>query len=378
MTDLADHSLLIDPRNAEVYLLAHGWEPRRRTPMFSTWASPAANGGPAHLFLPLSREPRDYADRLEEFVMRLAAVERRDVEVVATNLRYAGADLVRIRLASPRVGSGELPIDDGRQLFGGARDLLLAAACAAVVKRPNYGSRAPRQATEYLDSVRLGQTEPGSYVVTVISDVAAPQQESLIPDEAAHIDIPFERRVITRLAEALSAAQAAATQVLTDAAALSVFDEAVEEGVSANLCAAIATMSTEHPAANVEVNIEWASSRPPTTEAPSAIAFAAGAVPVMREAVTYLRQLGPFDDETIEGFVSRLTRGNEEEIGTIVIDGLARGENRNVRVELPDEQYHLAVDAHRDRHPVRITGSLYKRGRSWVLSDPGQLRLEGS
>ena len=76
------------------------------------------------------------------------------------------------------------------------------------------------------------------------------------------------------------------------------------------------------------------------------------------------------------GFVSRLTRGNEDEIGTIVIDGEARGERRNVNVELPDEQYDLAVDAHRHRRPVRIRGTLFKRGRSWVLSDPGQLTFD--
>jgi hypothetical protein len=370
-------SSFLDPRQIEVYLLAHGWEVRRKTPMFSTWAVPGEDDPTRrNLFLPLSRKPRDFESRLREFVSALAEIEDKNRDLLINNLRYATADLVRIRLVSPRVGTGELPIGDGAELFSGARELMLAAACATVNVRPNFGPRKPRQATDYLDEVRLGQTEPGSYIVTVISDVEPPAQQAILPDDAAHLDIPFERRVTTRLATALGAARDAAHSVLHDNHGYGVFDDAVEAGVSANLCDAIATMGTANTAANILVSIDWASSRPPTVDSSTMVAFDPAALPVMEEAVLHLRQLGPFENELIEGFVSRLTRGNEDEIGTIVIEGQAQGATRNVHVELPDNQYDLAVDAHRSRRPVRIHGTLYKRGRSWVLSEPGQLAFE--
>lgn len=365
---------LLDPSQIEVYLLAHGWQPRSRTAAFSTWVAPAGVGDQAPLFLPLSRAPHDFETRLREFVWDLAEIEREDRDVLITNLRYATADLVRVRLTSPRVGRGELPIADGAELFDGAKDLMLAAACAAIDTRPSFGPRMPQQALDYVHDVRLGQTERGSYVVTVISRVTPPEQQAILPDEAAHIDVPFERRVTNRLVTALTAARDAAVGVLDDGN-YGVFDDAVESGVSANLCNAIASMGTDAPAATVEVSVDWASSRPATVEDLPSVAFEASSLPVLREAVTHLRQLGPFDDELIEGFVSRLTRGNDDEIGTIVIEGEARGAARNVHVELPDDQYASAVGAHRDRLPVRIRGTLYKRGRSWVLSDPGQLTL---
>lgn len=367
---------LVDPRQIEVYLMARGWEVRRRTAMFSTWASPVTGDDRRQLFLPLSRKPRDFEDRLREFVWTLAEFEREDRDVLVTNLRYATADLVRVRLVSPRVGRGELPIGDGAELFEGAKDLMLAAACATIDTRPNFGPRMPRQAMDYLDEVRLGQTERGSYVVTVISDVAAPEQHTLLPDDAAHLDIPFERRVTTRLVTALDAARDAAQTVLHGHSGYGAFDDAVEEGVSANLCDAIATMGAGNAATNLAVSIEWASSRPPTVESSPTVAFEPAALPVMREAVSHLRKLGPFENELVEGVVSRLTRGNDDEIGTIVVEGEARGASRNVHVELPDEQYDLAVDAHRNRRPVHLRGTLYKRGRSWVLSEPGKLSLE--
>lgn len=365
----------LDPRKIEVYLMARGWQSLRRTPMFSTWAAPEGSAAP-QLFLPLSSRPHDFEERLQEFVSMLATIQREDRDALVTNLRYATADLVRIRLTSPRVGPGELPIGDGSELFEGAREMMLAAACATVSTRPNFGPRMPRQALDYLDQVRLGQTERGSYVVTVISDVAPPEQQHLIRDDAAVIDVPFERHVTTRLVGALTAASEAASAIIADESGFTAFDLAVESGVSANLCSAIATMGAGRAAANLQVNLEWASSRPPVADAPSRIAFEPAALPVLKEAVTHLRQLGPFENELVEGFVGRLTRGNEDEIGTIVIDGEARGDKRNVHVELPDEQYALAVDAHRSRRPVHIRGTLFKRGRSWVLSDPGQLAFE--
>lgn len=370
-------STYLDPKMIEVYLLAHGWEVKIRNQMYSTWLGPSELGR-THLFLPFSKEPADYEDRLYEVVSQLAAIERREPEIVTTNLRYAGADLVRIRLVSPRVGPGELPLEDGRSLFEGAWDMMWAAACAAVQPRANFGPRAPGGATDYLDGVRLGQTERGSYVVTVISDVTPPDQQSLVPDESAHLEIPFERQVTTRLVDALNATHRAAKNVIAEQSDVGeTFEGVVEEGVSANLCAAITKMATEKAAANVHIAVDWASSRRPTTEHRPSVTFEPSTLPVLEEAVNVLRQFGPFENEVIEGFVIRLNRGKEEEaIGSIVIEGLVQGTIRRVHVELPDEQYHLAITAHEERRPVRVRGTLAKRGRNWILSDLGQLRLE--
>lgn len=366
----------LDPRRIEVYLMARGWRSRRRTSMFSTWTAPDDATHPVTLFLPLSSSPRDFEERLQDFVQALASTEDQDRDTVITNLRYATSDLVRIRLASPRVGAGELPISDGADLFEGAREMMLAAACATVNPRPSFGPRMPQQAIDYLEQVKVGRTELGSYVVTIISDVEPTEQQNLLPNEAGLLDIPFERHVTTRLALALNAAHRAADSVLADEGTFDVFDQAVEDGVSANLCAAIAKMGAGRSAATVQVNLGWASSPPPSRDTPATVAFEASSLPVIKDAVAHLRQLGPFENEIVEGFVSRLTRGNDDENGAIVIDGEARGARRSIHVELSDEQYGVAIDAHRNRRPLKISGTLFKGGKSWVLSEPSQLAFE--
>jgi hypothetical protein len=367
-------SELVNPGTAELYLAAHGWEARRRTPMFSTW-SRFFDQQVSHLFLPLSPDPDDYAQRLYDFVEKLASVESRDPAVILTNLRYAAADLVRVKLEGPRVGYGEVPLEEGAGLFEGTRKLMLAAACAAVEARPQYGPKKPTAATKYLDGVRLGQTEIGSYVLTVISELSTSSQETLLPHEAP---APFERRVTATLAAALKATKDAAREVISAQQGLSVFGEKVEQGVSANLCDAIALIGTDEEQLNMEVTLDWSAAWvPPPDELPAHITFDPGEQKVVEKAASYLRQLGPFEKVEVEGFVSRLERGTGEQIGTIVIEGTARGERRNVYVDLVDEPYRRAIAAHEERRRVAITGTLTKDGRHWALIDPGDLELRG-
>jgi hypothetical protein len=91
-----------------------------------------------------------------------------------------------------------------------SRDMVLAAACAAITKRPYFATRKPTRATEYLSRVRMGQTERGSYVLTILSPVAP----ELVAECQLPLDLempePYERQVTRTLAEALAAmAQAA-------------------------------------------------------------------------------------------------------------------------------------------------------------------------
>jgi hypothetical protein len=365
-------SEFLDPAVAELYLLGHGWDAVKRTPAFSVW-SRGDLGGDVALFLPLSRVPDDYEERLAQFVRRLASIEDVDWSTAITNLRYAASDLVRVRLVSPRVGPGEVPITDGAKLFGGTRDLIQAAASAAIEPRPAYGTRKHGAVMEYLDSVRLGQTERGSYVVTVISHVEPDEQGALLPDEAAHLHVPFERRVTTQLVLALGAVRDSAGRVLAGES-VDVFEDAVDQGVSANLCDALYTMSEESLASSLEISVDWAVSRKPTVQA-DRVTLEPKIMPLLSEASKALKKLGPFEDVEVVGVVGILDRGADDEIGMIVIEGFAMGSKRNVRIELDDAQYHRALEAHDEKRTVAIRGTLVKEGKSWRLLDPTALRI---
>jgi hypothetical protein len=362
---------LVEPASAELYLRAHGWSSERESEMFSVWRR--SDRRAAHLFVPRSREPDDYGRRLYDFVAKLSQIEERDPEVVATNLRYAASDLVRIRLRGPSVRAGEVPIDEGATLFEGTRKLMLAAACAAHDPKPFFGTRPPSEASNYINGVRFGQTESGSYVVTVISDLSTTGQQTLLPDYAP---APFERRVTETLTDALVATKEAAQEVMESAEDLAVFDECVPRGVSANLCEAIAYIGSDEEPTTIEVTIDWSAAWTRTTEpVPIDVAFNPGEIKVVQLAGSHLRQLGPYTGATVRGFVRHLDRGTADPVGTIVIDGVANSQRRSVYVDLAGEAYSRAIAAHEARQEVTLTGTLVKQGRHWVLLQPSDLEI---
>ena len=78
----------------------------------------------------------------------------------------------RCRSPSDReIQDGSVTLNDGVDLIGGARDMLLAAACSLGESKAVYRAGANRSATDLLAGVRLGQTAQGSFVVSLLTRV---------------------------------------------------------------------------------------------------------------------------------------------------------------------------------------------------------------
>jgi hypothetical protein len=236
--ELRDPELVssVRPRDLVSYLRAQGWRAiDEEAGRFSIWSPGADEDGKARVevLVPLSREFRDYALRVGDALTVLSEAEQRSAAAVFTDVRHASSDVIRLRLVAPRTEGGEVPLNDGAGLVQGARDMLLAAACATVQPRPVFHTRKPAQAIAYVEQVRLGQTEKGSFVVTLVSDLPPVTQE-VFDAEAFEPEEPFARRAAKTLHLGLGALLRASHAALTSAD-FAVFSDAVENGVSANL-----------------------------------------------------------------------------------------------------------------------------------------------
>ena len=249
----------IKPLNAMGYLRAHGWErfgaPERP---FSVWRN--SSHPDAEILIPADRGVSDYVLLLREALRELEAVEERSQIEIIRDLYTSGFDIVRLAAQSPRTADGTVDIDEGVLLFERARDTLYAAACSTVKPQAVFHSRRPQQATEYMKKARLGQTEQGSYVLTLLSPVA--------PQLAAHSDTdlfpeePFERRVVQTLGRSVRLAVGAAVSSAAGSEPdFRPFQHAVAGGVSANLCEGLAGLFAAADPAAVELSISWALNR---------------------------------------------------------------------------------------------------------------------
>jgi hypothetical protein len=361
------------PLEVAAYLRSRGWTSKDGGGSATIWTLTVAKEE-YEVLLPLDPTIRDFALRMGDILQVLAAAEHRSQEEIYADLLTTTADVVRIRLEDADLQDGTLPIDGHARVAQKARDLMLAAACAATEARPVWHTRKPAQAVEEVRKVRIGQTERGSYVVTVITRVSPALH--VREGHLFEVETPFERRMTETLASSLFHLERAA-----EAAALSgefkAFDEAVSRGVSANLCDAVAGLwGEEDRFRNLEFTFSWSPARPPEPDAVRRVRFTADRIPVIREAGRLLRERAPIADFELEGAVIRLERAEGAPTGRVTILGQVDGKPRRVLVEMNDPNYHLAVLAHDQFRALRCVGSLVREGRSFILREPREIAVE--
>jgi len=290
------------------------------------------------------------------------------------DLLTTGSDLIRVRAAGRDAESGSLPLEQAVAFVERSRDMVLAAACAAITKRPYFATRKPTRATEYLSRVRMGQTERGSYVLTILSPVAP----ELVAECQLPLDLempePYERQVTRTLAEALAAMAQAARQAASSGG-LAAFEQAVTQGVSANLCDAVAGLSAVSTADGLDIRIAWSRTRPTASTVPSRIVLGSDSIPLIQEAARLFKDTAPVEDVEIQGFVTRLARGPQEPSGEVTLEGFVDGQLRRVAVELGEGVYTQAVQAHEQRQRVACGGDLVKERGGFRLQQPRHFRV---
>ncbi|MCB9788516.1 MAG: hypothetical protein H6744_17680 [Deltaproteobacteria bacterium] len=363
----------VGPADVAAWLRGHGWLPTTsKSASLHRYLRFEKASGDEHLQVdvPESLRLRDYSRRMSEVLETLELVEGIDQLALVRDIRHAQVDVARLRLASAATEGGRIPVDQGATFFAAARDMMLAAACAALEHRPVFSKRKPSQAMEYLRNLRFGPTEEGSFVATVESPVPPSLQLGL---GLVALDAPYERRVMATLGTALHAAHHA-TRKATATGTFEPFVEGISRGLNANLCDALAGMLEPFDASTLTVRIDWAPSRP-SGSAPVEVALTRDHASLLREAGRVLKETEPVADFELEGVIVKLESDEPTQGGTIVVVAAIDGRVRRVRVALTARDYAQALEAHRSEREVAIDGELVREPGGHTLRNPGPLRI---
>ena len=355
----------VEPRGLRAYLRSNGWT---KTELFGSKGDVYEREGvPSEIVAPASSEYRDYGARVLQIAEILGDVEARDPSVVLRDLSLAAVDLIRVRAHG--ADDQSVPLEAGLTLVSMAREALLAAACAADRPQRAYRSGGNRKATDYLKNVRLGHTEGGSYVITLMSPVP-PQldaaQTEVFPELAAE---PYPRRVTRTFARGVAATREALDLADRDEN-IGAFDDRVSLGVSANLCHAIAELLGDRE--RVGIGVSWALTRPSPARNRT-VTFRRREAAVLAEASRVLRDRQDRPDETITGYVRALRRESDAHEGRATVKAVVDGALASVQVDFPPGDYTRIVEAHDKRLDIALDGDLKRVGQRWHLENPRNL-----
>lgn len=350
---------VVSPVALAAYARTQGWT---KTDTFGSHSDVYIGNGLPEILVPRTKNIGDYRLVVAQLVGIFASVA--DISEVALydNLITTDRDVIRVRVEGD---DNTVDINEGASLVSGARDMLLAAACSLDNPRALYRAGANREAVEYLSQVRLGQTEPGSFVVTLLPPVIVPPLQRSSREGADDIDPPIARRMTKRLHDALHATKQASERTVSgdnDA-----FADAVSFGVSANLCDALVQMIKPFPA--LDIRLTWARTRP-LTVAQHPFRFTQDEVPMLSEASRVFRNREPKPDAQLLCSVQRLQRDESETDGTVTLRTSIEGAIQSVVAVLSQSDYNKAIDAHRGKQPIIAEGDLERAGQRWRLLNP--------
>jgi hypothetical protein len=352
----------------ETYLKSTGWfEDGKIRNVASIWHRNEPEQEDAEILLPIG-SVKDYSNRVQVALIAIATFENVTVDEILGNVKTLFSNFISVRVVHPDTADGTIPINDGVLLISKTKDLLLAAAHSLKSKKKSFSGKLAAEVRMYLDSLLLGQTEVGSYVVNVI----APEQNTKEDADTENLEVVES----TALSKAITQNLVSSLQALKDASSefevrgkLSAFEGAVRAGASANMCDALLGLSGERRARKFEVSVTTARGSLFASET-SKFRFDEEDVQILEKARQYYKEDYTLKEKLLIGTIQKLSRPRGEKGGTVAMLAEVDGVQRNVQIELEGDDYHLAVIAHDDSEYVRIQGDVQIKSKKAYLVNP--------
>jgi hypothetical protein len=319
------------------------------------------------ILLPNTSDVRDFTRRMSEVVEDLSALYERSPIDILTDLTLAPFDVVKFR-APEADDYGTVRLSSGLQLHEEARNVVLASANAAASAEPRKSWRGRRfeEVTSYLENVRLGQSQRGSFVLNLLSPW------DFTPDRGPSLDLQddaFGRLVIMKLATAMDATRLAMRKAVSSGTQPLV--DAYKSGVSANFCSALAKLAREGE--GIEVSVDWSAARPRTGT--PRISLTREDASILSEAAKVLATQEPEPDFAVEGQVARISEPPDAFTGDAIIETPIGGRVRKVRVNFGSSERDMIYNAALEKKWVRVTGELRAEGQRLSLLNPRDISV---
>jgi hypothetical protein len=363
--DLRQHAGALKPVLVQEYLRSRGWLLTEDDTDRSGIVVYRRNG--QEIEVPQRPDFIDYAKRVQETVEAIAASEGQTVVSVFDELTQPPGDTLAVGLRSERTLLDTVPLVDSLKIREATKNMLLSAAHSALAPQAHFPRMSRAEAVALLASVREAQSQRGSFV----SRFVVPIDPAV--GEQATLSEPFPRRVVRLLMEALDAVRRVR--------AVGAYDELLSmenRGVSGNLLAALASLEPVAMGGSLDVSVSWSRNRAEPSGIVSRVRFVDDALRGLDAVADAMRDRTQTKGFEVVGYVARLDRDPPQQDtpgDVVIVPTIDIQECPRVHVRLEAHAYNDAITAHETGREVRVIGTLERRGRRWVLSQPTGFEL---
>ncbi|MFC5213916.1 hypothetical protein [Streptomyces coerulescens] len=382
MTDTSGVTLpaRVDPSKLSAALEEAGWVAvGGRRGIYARYAPPESSPviSASSLMVPLDEGAPEFSESMQSALLQISQDRDLWVRSIYPRLVVEASDEFKFRKESA-APSGFIGWRSGERLIESARRTLLAGAKSYMGTERHFVNRHGRFAHRYLDQVLMGQTAPGSYIVTAYApptagvELSSADASSFIP----HVASASVRDVNQSVVRAVEAT-VEALEHYRISGSLSGFEAGVNRGISYEMANALLGMAEESDGA--DISIEWDPAIPAPTSLSSHFELKGSDVEPLNKAAVKLAEDTSSRFVTLIGRVHLLAKKRVGSPGVFGIEALQSGPVKKVRVRLSDdEDYHEAIRAHEGDLALQVSGRLEKEGNLSWLYDAVVVRTLGS
>ena len=337
--------------------------------------------GDEELIIPQATYFADYALRIAQVLHQIETVEQRSQLMIVSDIHNSGYDIIRLHCVSPDARKGTISFVKGVEFVRLAREMLAAAAYSAATHRVSYTGKKPRDAELFMEAVRFGQTEGGSFVLQVLSPVTKELfvQGGTAGSPIAEMDEqpPYQHTVVPTLQSGLEALTTVA-QSVNEAGNTDSFTKAAAQGLTTNLCDAFVGMCEALDPQYLDVDITFSRNRRETRPFVR-VNVDAGYAPIIRAASGAVKKSEPAAEpeaeQLVRGLVVKLASEDPVMSGSIIIKDIMPQKTRYLAADLEPADYAQAVAAHGNKQLVELSGLVFGRGKTLRLVPMSPLML---
>lgn len=399
--DQLPSDMSLSPSAVSAYLGVTGWQLEDSFPGAETWLLYEGRRPHARVLIPTDTTFADFDRRFEEALQRICRVYDWNAFQLANQILSSRSDLLFVR-ADQLIRNDSIPLRQAEHLITGAIKMMSAAALATIEPRASYRGRRPDAVHNFInDDVRMGHTQRGSFIITVLTNLAEddelppessqdlePEGDDSADDQPAEggtsnevepieevpealesrtiVIPPFQRRVTTTLANALKE-----TSRITAAERPFASSTSINTGVSAELCDSILGMTKFEGLRALDLSFRWAPAEQVPPPPVDQVIFSRDNLEPLRAISATLREREEPDRLSIIGRVIKLQRSEESDDpneATVTLRGVVqKNRRRQIRVTLSGVDHDLAITAYREQFPIQVTGDLHQTGNILVL-----------
>lgn len=367
--NLMDLTEKINPLSFAKYLKDTGWKlyPSRRTDIkvFQYTAADRA----FQVMIPIEKTLSDYKTAMYQAVETVALAEGKSTDQLMLFLLNPNTDILKIRLDRKGIEAGNILFDDAIRIYENARKLIAAATQDVLHPRRYHQGRPEDAVSRFVNNCKFGQTEIGSYVVSIVCPFAeldeteGYRQLSIFSEEEQCAN-SLTRQVTNRIMTNVSSIKSN----IDNGDYGRLMPDGEESVISINFYEALAGLNLDVEDADVEFIAQWSPAVKKNRSASSRILLSHDYHQPIASAIDRFRKTAD-TKQKILGRIKRLESAPDvakRDGGKITIVYLDENDRkRTVIANLCKKDYDKAIEAHEKGLYVEVTGETAgKKGNS--------------